>query len=95
MQAPHLHDNDDNNDDNDDNDDDDDDNKDNDDDLAGAPTSMEQPLPMSLPPLIPAHSFRPGPGGPEEFPGAPFTGDGPLPRPGSPDRSPNPSNNAG
>ena len=63
--------------------------------FTGAPASMEQPLPMSLPPLIPAHSFRPGPGGPEEFPGAPFPGDGPLPRPGSPDRSPNPSNNAG
>ena len=71
---------------------------------------MEQPLPMSLPPLIPHSGFRPGgvaggvapPDTADQFPlgGAPgpgpFPGDTPLPRPGSPGNiSPNPSNTPG
>lgn len=61
---------------------------------------MEQPLPMSLPPLIPNHqgfgsSFKPG--APDEGfpPGTPFPGDNP-PRPPTPENmSPNPANSSG
>ena len=67
---------------------------------------MEQPLPMSLPPLLPptsgfGSSMRPGdgegypPGGP---PGPPFPGDGPLPPNRAPtpeNMSPNPNSNPG
>jgi len=73
---------------------------------GGPPSSMEQPLPMSLPPLLPptsgfGSSMRPGdgegypPGGP---PGPPFPGDGPLPPNRAPtpeNMSPNPNSNPG